>query len=77
MCWSASVPCSKPLPAAIDGQHVQNELDRQLRIYRESELDHIVAEATKLRESATDVSEALHEADNYLQLLKSLSIEVC
>ena len=34
-------------------------------------------EATKLRESATDVAEAMSEIEGYMQRLKDMAIEVC
>ena len=55
---------------------MENELDRQLRDYRETELEHIHKEASKLREVATDVNEALNEVENYLATLQNLQIEV-
>ncbi len=68
--------CRKPLPKITEGHQVENELDRQLRYYRETELEHISKEATKLREVATDVSEALNEVEGYMASLKNLQIEV-
>ena len=60
----------------IDGQHIQNDLDRQLRMFREVELHYIVKSARKLREMATDVNEALSEAETFLALLRNLAVEV-
>ena len=37
----------------------------------------IMEEATKLRESATDVAEAMAEIEGYMQRLKDISVEVC
>lgn len=34
-------------------------------------------EANKLRESATDVAEAMLEIEGYMQRLKDMAIEVC
>ena len=34
-------------------------------------------EATRLRESATDVAEAMSEIEGYMQRLKDMAIEVC
>ena len=67
---------SKPLPQIQDGVHVQNDLDRQLRYYREVELEHMVKEAKKLRETATDMNEALTEVEGYAAQLKNLAVEV-
>ena len=47
-----------------------------MRYFRETELDHIRKEATKLREVATDVKEAMVEVETYLASLKNLQIEV-
>ena len=60
----------------MEGHQVENELDRQLKYFRETELDHIRKEATRLREVATDVTEAMNECENYLAALKNLQIEV-
>ena len=68
--------CSKPLPQAEPGRHIQNNLDKQMQFYRELELEYIRNEATKLRENATDLSEALNEVENYLAQLKNLATEV-
>ena len=70
------LPFSKPLPVPVEGYHVQNDLDRLMRKYRESELQTISRSAWKLRESATDVNEALSEIEGYLARLKTLAIEV-
>ena len=32
--------------------------------------------ATHLKENATDVNDALNEVENYLQIIKNLSVEV-
>ena len=64
------------MPEIIEGQQVQNDLDRQLRFYRESELEYIRKVATRLRESATDVQEALQEVEHFLAQLKNLTVEV-
>ena len=69
--------CSKPLPLPVEGYHVSNELDRLLRGYRESELQSVMAAAQKLRESATDVNEALSEMEGYAARLKNMAVEVC
>lgn len=55
---------------------MQNELDLQLRQFRLTELRYIVEEATKLRETATNIDEALVDVENYLASLKNLTIEV-
>ncbi|KAK2145131.1 hypothetical protein LSH36_700g01069 [Paralvinella palmiformis] len=67
--------CRKPLAPVIDGQHIQNELDRHLRYYREAELRHMKQSAKKLRESATDIKEALDEVEGYLAQLNNLATE--
>lgn len=75
--WSGSCNAfRKPLPDVLEDFHMQNELDLQLRQYRSTELRYIVGEATKLRETATDINEALAEVENYLASLKNMSIEV-
>ena len=67
----------KPLPKVIEGQHIQNELDKQGQYYRVNELETIVREASNLRENATDINDALSEVENYLGVLDNLCIEVC
>ncbi|XP_067657682.1 myoferlin-like isoform X1 [Haliotis asinina] len=67
--------CRKPLPESVSGQHVATELDRLLSAYRQNELLHIIDVATKLRENATDVNDALSEIEGYLSLLKNLATE--
>ena len=37
----------------------------------------IMEEANKLRESATDVAEAMSEIEGYMQRLKDMAVEVC
>jgi len=68
--------CRKPLPDVKDGVHTQNDLDIQMRKYRISEMSYIVDEAGKLRETATDIDDALADVEMYLATLKNLSIEV-
>lgn len=60
----------------MEGQHVQNDLDRQMRYYRDTELEHIRKSCLKLRESATDVTDAMGDVEGYLALLKNLAVEV-
>ena len=64
------------LPEIVQGTHAVNDLDRMLRMFRESELAHIKHEAKKLRDNATDVHEALSDVEGYLAALKNLAIEV-
>ena len=66
---------SKRLPEVEPGRHVANDLDRQLRSYREAELAYIHEEATRLRTTATDINEVLHEVENYLALLRNMAVE--
>lgn len=66
----------KPLPDVLDGFHMQNDLDIQMRQFRISEMTYIVDEAGKLRETATDIDDALTEVESYLATLKNLSLEV-
>ncbi|KAL5022080.1 hypothetical protein ScPMuIL_001235 [Solemya velum] len=67
--------CGQPLPQPQPGYHVANDLDRSLYQYRRCELDTIKGMAVKLRESATDVNQALSEVDNFVQMLKNLATE--
>ena len=70
------VAARKPLSPVLDGQHIENELDRHLRLFREAELVYIGKSARKLRETSTDIKEALSEAETFLALLKNLATEV-
>ncbi|XP_025096654.1 myoferlin-like isoform X4 [Pomacea canaliculata] len=67
--------CKKPLPEPRKGVHVDNELDRLMRKQRVEELASISDMALKLRESATDVTEALSDVETYLQILNNMAIE--
>ena len=53
-----------------------NELDLKLQDIRQTELQSIVEEASKLREQATDVHEAMEDVNNYLNRLHDLCAEV-
>lgn len=48
----------------------------QLRYYRELELEHMCKEAQKLRETCSDLEDALHEIENYLAHLQNMAVEV-
>jgi hypothetical protein len=39
-------------------------------------METLIEMATNLRESATDINEALNEAENFLQILHNLAVEV-
>lgn len=67
---------SKPLPVADTTKDKLNDLDRKKYQMRCNALIAISAEATKLREHATDVQEAIDEVEGYLNVLKSLAVEV-
>ena len=67
---------SKQLPEPEKGVHVANELDLLMAKNRHAELSSIVEMATKLRTSATDVLEALGDVEGYLNMLKSMAVEV-
>ena len=49
------------LPQPIPGTHRANELDKSLLSYRKTELTKLKQAASRLRESATDVDEAVAE----------------
>ena len=69
--------CSrKPLPMATKGTHLTTELDNLLTQYRKIELESLVEMATSLRENATDINDALNEAENFVQILRNLAVEV-
>nr|XP_022342080.1 myoferlin-like isoform X4 [Crassostrea virginica] len=67
--------CRKKLPEPTAGRHVSNELDALTREYRQFELDNIIDNVIKLKQSATDVQEAMAEVENYLQILKNIAKE--
>lgn len=62
---------------AVKGTHLTTELDNLLLQYRKIELESLVEMATNLRENATDINEALNEAENFVQILRNLANEVC
>lgn len=62
---------------AVKGTHLTTELDNLLLQYRKIELESMVEMATNLRENATDINEALNEAENFVQILRNLANEVC
>ena len=74
MCLDVS--SRKPLPEVEAGVQVDNELDRNIRSNRKSVMQEIERRAIQLREEATDVKESLHEIENYLAMLKNLTVEV-
>ncbi|XP_033757648.1 myoferlin-like isoform X3 [Pecten maximus] len=67
--------CRKPLPQPKPSRHVPNKLDQLTAQYRAGELANIREMAGQLREHATDVAEALNEAENFLQMIKNLAQE--
>ncbi|XP_061186415.1 myoferlin-like isoform X3 [Saccostrea echinata] len=67
--------CKKTLPEPKPGKHVSNELDRLTREYRQFELENIGDSVSKLKQSATDVHEAIAEVENFLQILKNMAKE--
>ncbi|XP_064630282.1 myoferlin-like isoform X1 [Lineus longissimus] len=73
--WEDTYPPSKKLPDITPGQSVKNDLDRMVQTLRENELRFIKKEASKLRENATDVQEAMHEMEGYMEQLKNVATE--
>ncbi|XP_038071057.1 myoferlin-like isoform X3 [Patiria miniata] len=67
--------CSAPLPEIDPTKDKANILDQRRYDTRVGCLATIVEEATKLRENATDVNEALEEINGYLHILEELSVE--
>ena len=66
----------QPLPVFDSTVNGVNELDLKNQEIRLSEMALLVEEATVLRESATDVNEAMDGVHGYLLRLKELVIEV-
>ncbi|XP_013388295.1 dysferlin-like isoform X2 [Lingula anatina] len=67
--------CSQPLPQPEPGRHIPNELDVHLQEHRLAELDFVKGEALKLRENATDVTDALQEVEGLASCLKNIAVE--
>lgn len=67
--------CRRPLPKIDSSTPGVNELDLKIQDTRILEKLAIMEEATKLRESATDVAEAMAEIEGYMQRLKDISVE--
>ncbi|XP_048584840.1 myoferlin isoform X2 [Nematostella vectensis] len=65
----------KPLPKIDNNTPGVNDLDLKLQEVRLMEKLSISEEAIKLRESATDVREALGEIEGFLQRLRDLTVE--
>ncbi|XP_070540972.1 myoferlin-like isoform X9 [Ptychodera flava] len=65
----------QPMPQVDPTRHKTNELDMRRQEMRETDLARITQDATRLRENATDVNEAVNEIEGYLQTLKHLAIE--
>ncbi|KAJ8025764.1 Dysferlin [Holothuria leucospilota] len=72
---SLIMDCNKPLPEADSTKDKTNDLDRKKYQMRCNALAAIVAEASKLREHATDVQEAIDEVEGYVNVLKNLAVE--
>jgi len=66
----------KPLPQPKPSVHVENELDRYLRSYRETELTKMAADAAALRDSETNIDKALTKLERFLTTLNNLAAEV-
>ncbi|XP_006812923.1 myoferlin-like, partial [Saccoglossus kowalevskii] len=67
--------CCTQLPQIDPTKHRANELDMRRQEMRNMELARIKAEATKLRENATDVNEVVNEIEGYIQALRQLAVE--
>ena len=66
----------KPLPTPTPSVHVENELDRYLRYYRETQLVNVADDAAQLRDTATNVDKALTKLERFLSTLSNLAVEV-
>ncbi|XP_052821675.1 myoferlin isoform X1 [Octopus bimaculoides] len=65
----------KPLSLPQSGYHMENELDKNIRAFREIELKDITENAERVMNNATDINEALSEIESILERLKGLAIE--
>jgi hypothetical protein len=68
--------CSAQLPTPTASVHIENELDINMRGYRQTQLLNIATEARKLRDSATDITEALITIEGFIAGLKNFAVEV-
>ena len=74
--YAASTASSFPLLVdPIEGIHRANDLDKAMRSRRQTTLTSIVQDASHLRQSATDVGEALGRMEEYLNMLVDLAVE--
>ena len=67
--------CRKELPEVDPKGHEANALDRQMKSYRTSQLTLINKEAKRMRTASADVTEVIHKAENYLALLRQMTVE--
>ncbi|XP_068709292.1 myoferlin-like isoform X2 [Montipora foliosa] len=67
--------CKKPLQKVDSVTPGVNELDLKIQEIRIMEKLTIMEEASKLRESATDVAEAMCEIEVYMQRIKDIAVE--
>ncbi|KAJ8026374.1 Dysferlin [Holothuria leucospilota] len=67
--------CKKPLPSLVGQSGKANELDHRLYEQRANCLREVIDAATKLRENATDIEDAIEEIDGYLTMLNELAVE--
>ena len=67
----------KQLPRPTASTHVENELDRYLLQFRETQLAGIADDAALLRDTATNVDKALAKLERFLSTLSNLAVEVC
>lgn len=64
------------MPSLVGQSGKANELDHRLYEQRANCLREVIDAATKLRENATDIEDAIEEIDGYLTMLKELAVEV-
>ncbi|CAG5118347.1 unnamed protein product, partial [Candidula unifasciata] len=67
--------CDTPLSPPKAGQHSSNELDKLTETLRKDTLQTIKSSAIILRESATDLNEAVGEVEQYLGTIKNITVE--
>ena len=64
------------MPVWEAGQSPQTDLDKYLKIIRESETRQMITEAMKIRTEATSVTQTIQDLEAFVCQLKNLSGEV-
>lgn len=65
------------MPRADTKTQVENDLDANLRVWRESELSAIALDTISLRDTSTSIDDLLEVLEAHLASVRQLAIEVC